>query len=49
MQHLFSLGSEVGLLAGPEIPLDVAVGPQDLLAVADRGRQAILVFRIVYE
>ncbi|MHB8079009.1 MAG: NHL repeat-containing protein [Candidatus Krumholzibacteriia bacterium] len=46
---LFSAGSELGLLAGPEEPLDVAVGPDDLLAVSDRGRQAVLVYRIVYD
>ncbi len=49
LQYLFSLGSEAGLLAAPEIPLDVAVGPDDLLAVTDRGRQALLVYRILYE
>jgi sugar lactone lactonase YvrE len=48
LKLLFSLGSELGLLASPESPLDVAVGPDDLLAVADRGRSAILVYRIVY-
>lgn len=46
---LFSLGPEEGLLSGPEAPIDVAVGPEDLLAIADRGRQAVLVYRIVYE
>lgn len=49
MHHLFTLGSEAGLMAAPEIPLDVAVGPDDLLAVTDRGRQAVLVYRILYE
>jgi sugar lactone lactonase YvrE len=49
LRHMFTLGSEAGLLAAPEIPLDVAVGPDDLLAVTDRGRQAVLVFRIHYE
>ena len=49
MGYLFSLGSELGLLASPESPIDVAVGPDDLLAVTDRGRQAVLVYRIVYE
>jgi sugar lactone lactonase YvrE len=46
---LFSAGSELGLLAAPQQPLDVAVGPEDLLAVSDRGRQAVLVYRIVYD
>jgi sugar lactone lactonase YvrE len=49
LSYLFSLGSAVGLMADPELPVDVAVGPDDLLAVADRGRSAILVFRIVYD
>ncbi len=30
-------------------PVDVSVGPDDLLAVTDRGRNAVLVFRIIYE
>jgi sugar lactone lactonase YvrE len=46
---LFSVGWKDGLLAAPEIPIDVAVGPDDLLAIADRGKQAVLVYRIVYE
>ncbi len=45
----FTAGSELGLLAAPLIPVDVAVGPDDLLAVSDRGRQAVLVYRILYE
>lgn len=49
LQLRLSLGSEMGLLASPLAPMDVAVGPDDLLAVADRERQAILVYRIVYE
>jgi len=49
LRHLFSLGSEAGLRAGPENPIDVAVGPDDLLAVSDRGRGAILVYRILYQ
>jgi hypothetical protein len=46
---LFSLSSEMGLLAAPEAPVDVATGPDQLLAVADRGREAVLVYRIVYD
>ena len=46
---LFSTGSELPLVARLEIPLDVAVGPDGLLAVADRGRPAILIFRILYD
>jgi sugar lactone lactonase YvrE len=49
LSYLFSLGSALNLMADPELPIDVAVGPEDLLAVADRGRSAILVFRIVYD
>jgi DNA-binding beta-propeller fold protein YncE len=48
-KHLFSMGSDYGLLAGPELPMDVAVGPDDLMAVSDRGREAVLVYRIVYQ
>lgn len=48
MNHLFSAGSELGLLAAPTAPIDVAVGPGDRLAVSDRGREALLVYRIVY-
>ncbi len=44
----FSLGSELGLLASPVSPIDVAVGPDDLLAVTDRSREAILLYRILY-
>lgn len=40
---------ELPLAALPQSPVDVAVGPEDRLAVADRGREAVLVFRILYE
>ena len=30
-------------------PVDVAVGPNDLLAVTDRDRAAVVVYRIIYE
>lgn len=33
----------------PDNPVDLAVGPDGQLAVTDRSRQAILVYRIVYE
>lgn len=49
LHHLFSAGSELGLLAAPLTPLDLAIGPDGLLAVSDRGRQAILVYRIAYD
>lgn len=49
LRHVFSAGSELGLLAAPESPIDVAVGPDDLLAVTDRSRAAILIYRILYQ
>lgn len=49
LRHLFSLDSDRELLASPENPIDVAVGPDDLLAVSDRGRGAILIYRILYK
>lgn len=49
LRLVFTAGSELGLLAAPQIPVDVAVGPDDLLAVTDRGRQAVLVYRILYD
>ena len=48
LRHLFTLGSELGLLASPEAPIDLAVGPDDILAVTDRSRQALLIYRIEY-
>ena len=33
----------------PTMPVDVAVGPDNLLAVTDQGRSAVLVYRIKYE
>ncbi|MBU2502121.1 NHL repeat-containing protein [bacterium] len=45
----FSSGPEFGLQAAPLAPVDLAVGPGDLLAVSDRVRAALLVYRIVYE
>lgn len=46
---VFSVGQEVDLLASPTMPVDVAVGPNNLLAVTDQGRSAVLVYRIKYE
>jgi sugar lactone lactonase YvrE len=46
---LFAVGPGLGLIATPEMPIDVALGPRDLLAVTDRSRGAILVFRVLYE
>jgi sugar lactone lactonase YvrE len=48
LDFLFTAGSDLGLLAAPTAPIDVAVGPNDQLAVTDRGRQAVLVYRIRY-
>lgn len=48
LEPLFAVGSELGLRAGPVAPIDLAVGPDDLLAVTDRGRSAVLVYRIRY-
>jgi len=49
LDYLFAVGSELGLLAAPVAPIDVAVGPDDQLAVSDRERQAVIVYRIRYE
>lgn len=46
---LFSTGPELSLQAAPLAPLDVAVSPDGTLAVTDRGRAAILLYRIIYE
>lgn len=46
---LFSAGPEMSLQAAPSVPLDVAVSPDGTLAVTDRSRAAVLVYRIVYE
>jgi hypothetical protein len=49
LRPAFSTGPEFGLQAMPLAPVDVAVGPGDLLAVTDRSRSAVLVYRIIYE
>jgi len=48
LKHLFSLGNDIQLSDMPEAPVDVAVGPDGLLAVSDRSRQAVLIYRILY-
>ncbi len=49
LRHLFSAGSELGLTTAPVNPMDVALGPDGLLAVTDRGQgQAVLLYRIQY-
>ncbi len=45
----FSAGQEFSLQGAPLTPVDVAVGPGDLLAVTDVARVAVLVYRIVYQ
>ena len=45
----FSAGGGFSLQGTPMAPIDVALGPDDLLAVTDRARSAILVYRILYE
>lgn len=45
----FSAGQELELRGVPLAPVGVAVGPDDELAVTDRARSAILVYRIVYQ
>jgi len=44
-----AVGPDQGLAGTLEAPIDVALGPDNLLAVADRGRAAILVYRVWYE
>ena len=44
----FSVGSELGPQGSPVAPIDVAVGPDGMLAVSDRGREAVLIYRILY-
>ncbi len=45
----FSAGKEFTLQGTPLTPIDVAVGPGELLAVTDLARSAVLVYRIIYE
>lgn len=49
LRILFSVGPEMSLQAAPAQPVDVAVSPDGTLAVTDRSRAAILLYRIVYE
>lgn len=46
---LFSAGADLELAAIPEAPVGVAVSEGGLLAVTDRARSAVLVYRIDYE
>jgi len=49
LRPLTSIGDDFALRGTPTAPVDVAVGPGDVLAVTDRARSAILVYRIIYE
>ncbi len=49
MRPLTSIGEGFSLRGTPTAPVDVAVGPGDLLAVTDRARAAILIYRVIYE
>jgi sugar lactone lactonase YvrE len=49
MRPLTSIGEGFTLKGTPTAPVDVAVGPGDVLAVTDRARAAILIYRIIYE
>ena len=44
----FSAGQDFGAQGSLVNPMDLTVGPGDLLAVTDRDREAILVYRIIY-
>jgi len=46
---LVEIGPQLDLQAAPLGPIDVAVGPDDQLAISDRLRAAVLVFDILYE
>ena len=45
----YSAGQDFDLRGIPLAPVDVAVGPDNELAVTDRARSAILVYRIIYQ
>ncbi len=49
LRYSFSAGDGFSLAGTPMGPVSVAVGPDDKLAVTDRIRSAILVYRIIYE
>ncbi len=48
-RHLFSTNHDLDLAGLPEAPVGVAVSPDGYLAVTDRVRQAVLIYRIIYE
>lgn len=49
LRPALSAGPDFPLRGIPTRPVDVAVGPDDLLAVTDQARSAVLVYRIIYE
>ena len=49
LQYDFTFRGEAMTSGELSAPLDVSVGPDDLLAVTDRDRSAVLVYRIIYE
>ncbi|MFT5233397.1 MAG: sugar lactone lactonase YvrE [Candidatus Krumholzibacteriia bacterium] len=49
LNYEFTFRGETGTDGELSAPLDVSVGPNDLLAVTDRDRAAVLVYRIIYE
>jgi len=48
-RHLFSSGHDVVAAGLPEAPVGISVSPNGYLAVTDRGRRAVLIYRIIYE
>ncbi len=48
-RHLFNSGHDLPSAGLPEAPVGIAVSPNGLLAVTDRARQAVLIYRIIYE
>lgn len=49
LRPVMTIGREFGPEGTPLGPVDVAVGPDGQLAVTDRARSAILVYRVIYE
>ncbi|MCB1182885.1 hypothetical protein KDM41_05585 [bacterium] len=48
LNYAFSFGGPQDGAGETVAPVDVSVGPDDRLAVTDRGRSAVLIYRIVY-
>ncbi len=49
LTYEFSVGRDSGSEGELSTPIDVSVGPDNLLAVTDRSRSALLVYRIIYQ